>query len=83
MKTLATSKNLTIIGVVAIVQALAFAATAIWDGDPSTNVDLMALIGGIIAGITAILAKGSSSTGGTVSGDGTPVVDPAPPVPAP
>jgi hypothetical protein len=38
---------------------------------------------GVSAGIGMIMGKGAASTGGTVDGSGNPVVDPAPPVPAP
>lgn len=64
--TFATSKNLTVLGIIAIVQALAIAAVAVFDGDPATNVDFGALVSSIIGGVTAILAKGAQSTGGSV-----------------
>lgn len=64
--TFATTKNMTILGIIAIVQALAVAAVAIFDGDPATNVDFGLLVTAIIAGVGSILAKGAQSTGGTV-----------------
>jgi hypothetical protein len=73
MTTLATSKNLTILGILAIVQALAVAAVAVFDGDPTTNVNIGLLISSVVAGVGMILAKGAQSTGGTVDGSGKPV----------
>jgi len=63
---IATSKNMTIVGIAAIVGVIAAAAAALFDGDPSTNVDLGASLAAIVAAITAILGKGAASTGGTV-----------------
>lgn len=63
---LATSKNLTALGVIMIVQALAAAAGAYFDGDPATAIDFGVLANAIIAGVGLILAKGQSNTGGTV-----------------
>jgi hypothetical protein len=60
---IATSKNLTILGILLIVQALAFAGTAVFDGNPATNVDFVALIKDIGIGIGMIVAKGAASTG--------------------
>ena len=71
--TLATSKNLTVLGVIMIVQALAAAASAFFDGNPATNVDFGTLINAIVAGVGLILAKGAQTTGGTVDADGKPV----------
>ncbi|HEY6015911.1 MAG TPA: hypothetical protein VIU16_03915 [Gaiellaceae bacterium] len=68
----ATTRNLTILGVLYIVQALAGAALVFLDGNPSTNVDLNALKADIMLGVTMIMAKGAQSTGGTV-----PVTDEA------
>lgn len=62
----ATSKNLTVLGIVMIVQALAAAAVAFFDGDPATNPNFGLLVTEIIAGVGMILAKGAASTGGTV-----------------
>ncbi len=63
--TFATSKNLTILGIIAIVQALATAAYAVFDGDAATNVDFGILVTAIVSGVGMILAKGAKSTGGT------------------
>lgn len=71
--TFATSKNLTILGIIAIVQALAVAASAVFDGDPATNVDFGLLVTAIMTGVGMVLAKGAKSTGGTVDGSGSPV----------
>ena len=71
--TFATSKNLTILGIITIVQALAVAATALFDGDPATTVDLGVLLTAIMSGVGLIWAKGAQSTGGTVDGAGKPV----------
>lgn len=64
--TLATTKNLTVLGAVMIVQALARVAVALFDGDPATVPDFGGLVTEIIAGIGLIMAKGAKSTGGTV-----------------
>jgi len=74
---IATTKNLTILGVLAIVQALAVAATAIFDGDPATGVDFPLLVNSIIAGVGLILAKGAGTTGPQSVG-GAPAQPPAP-----
>lgn len=66
MPTLATSKNLTILGVAFILGALATAAKAVFDGDPSTVVDFAALAKDCVAGVAFILSKGAQSTGGSV-----------------
>lgn len=63
--TFATSKNLTIVGIAGILAAVAAAATALYDGDPATNVDWGLLAVAVYNGIVAILAKGQKSTGGT------------------
>jgi hypothetical protein len=78
--TLATSKNLTIIGVLTIVGAVVAAALALIQGQP---LNLEVTFTAMAAGIGMILGKGAASTGGTVNGAGIPVVDPAPPKPAP
>lgn len=70
---IATSKNLTILGIITIVQALAVAATAMFDGDPTTVADFGSLLTAIMSGVGLILAKGAQSTGGTVDGAGKPV----------
>ena len=64
--TFATSKNLTILGIVTILGALAAVATAIFDGDPATNINWEATLTAIVSGVGMILAKGAKSTGGTV-----------------
>jgi hypothetical protein len=64
---LATTKNLTILGIIMIVQALAKAAAAVFDGDPATAPEWGALVTEIIAGVGLVLAKGAQSTGGTVA----------------
>jgi hypothetical protein len=71
--TLATSKNLTVLGIAGILAALSAAAIALFDGDPTTNVDLGALATAIGAGVVAILSKGAKTTGGTVDPSGNPV----------
>ena len=63
MNQIATTRNLTVLGAVAIVQALAVAALAVFDGDPSTTIDFAALVSSIIGGVTAIMAKGAATTG--------------------
>jgi hypothetical protein len=60
---IATTKNLTVLGVIMIVQALATAAAAVFDGDPSTAVDFGQLANAVIAGVGLILAKGAGTTG--------------------
>jgi hypothetical protein len=64
--TLQTSKNLTVLGIVTILGALAAAANAVFDGDPLTNIDFGLLATAIISGVGQILAKGAANTGGTV-----------------
>jgi hypothetical protein len=71
--TLATSKNLTILGIAMIAQALASAATALFDGDPATVIDFGLLANALIAGVGLILAKGAQTTGGTVNAAGVKV----------
>jgi uncharacterized membrane protein YhiD involved in acid resistance len=56
----------TLTGVLTILVALASAAKALLDGDPSTNPDFGAIIAAITAGIGLIAAKDSNVTGGTV-----------------
>jgi hypothetical protein len=63
---LATSKNLTVLGFLTIASALIAAGFALFDGDPSTNVDVGLLAVAIVNGIGQILAKGAKNTGGTV-----------------
>jgi hypothetical protein len=64
--TLATSKNLTLLGIATILAGLSTAAIALFDGDPATGVNIEALIGSFVIGIGFILSKGAKSTGGTV-----------------
>ena len=78
--TVSTSKNLTYLGIATILAAVANAAV----GYLSTKtIDFGVLVAAIMGGIGMIMAKGAASTGGTVDAGGKPVVDPAPPVPAP
>lgn len=66
MSTIATSKNLTWVGVAMIVGAIATAAIALLDGDAATNPSWELTIGAIMTGIGFIMGKGAASTGGTV-----------------
>lgn len=61
---LATSKNLTILGIATILGALANAAAAVFDGNAATNVNWEVTLTAIMAGVGFILAKGAKSTGG-------------------
>lgn len=63
---LATSKNLTILGVLTILGALSAAAIALLDGNPATMPNWEATFVAVSAGIGMILGKGAQSTGGTV-----------------
>jgi len=81
--TIATSKNLTIVGIATILTALGALGVAVFDGDPLTVPNFGATIGLVMAGVGMILGKGAQSTGGTVNGAGAPVTDPSPPVPTP
>ena len=65
---LATTKNLTALGILMIVQALATAAGAYFDGDPATTIDFGTLANAIIAGVGLILAKGAGTTGAQTIG---------------
>jgi hypothetical protein len=69
----ATSRNVTIIGIISIVQALAAAALAVFDGNPATNIDFGVLATAITTGVGLVLAKGAKSTGGSVDSAGNPV----------
>lgn len=70
MGTLATSKNLTILGVLTVIGAVVNAATQIFNGQtPDWNATVTAIVGGV----GMILAKGQQSTGGTVDASGKPV----------
>lgn len=78
--TLATSKNLTILGILTIVGAVCAAGVQFLQGGlPAVNFEVT--LTAISAGVAMILGKGAQSTGGTVDGKGVPVVDPAPPRP--
>ncbi len=63
--TLATSKNLTVLGIATILGALATVAVALFDGDPATVPNWGAVVTAIVTGAGMILAKGAASTGGT------------------
>lgn len=63
---IATSKNLTILGILTIVGALVSAAIPLLDGDPATMPNWEATFVAISAGIGMVLGKGAQSTGGTV-----------------
>jgi hypothetical protein len=65
--TLATSKNLTLVGIFTILGALATAAVAILDGNPDTNPNWEVTFVALSAGLGMILGKGAASTGGTVA----------------
>lgn len=61
--TVATSKNLTILGILTILGAVLQAAIAILNGSPVTWEVTMSAI---VTGIGMIMAKGQANTGGTV-----------------
>jgi hypothetical protein len=71
--TLATSKNLTVLGIATILGALATAAAALFDGDLATNPDWSVVVTALISGLGMVLAKGAKTTGGTVGPSGNPV----------
>lgn len=66
MGNLATSKNLTVLGIVTIVTALAAALGALFDGNPATSPDWNVTILAVVSGVGQILAKGQANTGGSV-----------------
>jgi hypothetical protein len=66
LSTIATSKNLTILGICLIVKVVAIAAIAVFDGDPATVVNWDVTFTSILAGVGMILGKGQASTGGTI-----------------
>lgn len=74
MPVLATSRNLTILGVLAIVGAIVPLLKAIFDGDVATAPDWGAAAKEIVYGVGLVLAKGAASTGGVVDPAGKPVV---------
>jgi hypothetical protein len=78
--TVQTSQNLTILGILTILGGLVNAGIQYLN---TKSVDLAILLTTVSAGLGMIMAKGAKSTGGTVDAKGTPVVDPAPPAPAP
>lgn len=80
--TLATSRNLTILGILTILGALSAAGVQFLNGGLA-GVNFEVLLAAVTSGIGMILAKGARSTGGTVNAAGAPVVDPAPPKLAP
>ena len=61
-----TSKNLTIFGVLIILEALIGAAKALLDGDPTTNPNWSQVLEQVGTGVVAIMAKGQSNTGGVI-----------------
>ena len=71
--TLATSRNMTIVGVLALLGGLSSALIPMFDGDPSTIVNWSVVASLVINGILGILGKGAKSTGGIVDGNGKPV----------
>ena len=71
--TLATSRNMTILGIATILGAACTLAVTMFDGDPLTVPNFGALFTAVLAGIGMILGKGAASTGGTVDGAGNPV----------
>jgi hypothetical protein len=75
MSTIATSKNLTILGVLTILGALINAGVSYLQ---TKTVDLNVLLVALSAGIAMIMGKGQASTGGTVDGNGNPVPPAAP-----
>ncbi len=79
MTTLATSKNLTIGGIAALLTIVATGLTQYVQGGLSA-VEWGVLLPAAFTAVVALLAKGQASTGGTVNGAGKPVIDPAPPV---
>jgi hypothetical protein len=72
--TIATTQNLTILGILTILGGLLNAATQYIQ---TKTFDVNALLVTVSAGVGMILAKGAQSTGGTVDAAGKPVV-PAP-----
>lgn len=62
---IATSKNLTVVGIGTLVVSIASAAVAFFDGNPATNPNFSEVLGAIL-GVVAMFAKGAQSTGGTV-----------------
>jgi hypothetical protein len=71
--TLATSKNLTVLGIATILGALSTAAVSLFDGDLATNPDWSVVVTALISGLGMVLAKGAKTTGGAVDAAGNPV----------
>jgi len=71
--TIATSKNLTILGVLTILGALVNAAI---DYLNTKTINFPVTLAAISTGIGFILGKGAASTGGTVDAAGKPVIPP-------
>ncbi len=63
---IATSKNLTYLGILTIIGALVAVAVPLLDGDPATMPNWEVAFTAIAAGVGMIFAKGAASTGGTV-----------------
>jgi hypothetical protein len=63
MDKIATTRNLTALGIIMIVKALATAAEVTFDGDPATVIAWGPLADAIIMGAGLIFAKGASTTG--------------------
>lgn len=70
---LSTSRNLTIAGILTLIGAVATAVVPAFDNDPATVVNWGAVVSLVVTGILGIMAKGASSTGGTVDAAGNPV----------
>lgn len=66
MTSLATSKNLTILGILAIVGAVVAAATQ-WAEGGFASIKWEAFFAAVVAGVMGILAKGQQNTGGTIA----------------
>lgn len=64
--TIATSRNLTIVGIGTIVGAIASVVVALFDADPTTVPDWGVAATAVMAGVGMILGKGAAVTGGTV-----------------
>jgi uncharacterized BrkB/YihY/UPF0761 family membrane protein len=64
---LATTRNLTVLGIATILGAVATALAAVFDGNPETNINWEVTVGALVMGVGFILGKGAASTGaGTV-----------------
>lgn len=55
-----SNRNTTVCGIAAIVVAIGSALTSLFDGDPTTAMDIGATIAAITAGVGLILAKDAS-----------------------